>query len=161
MPMQATTTTPLFSAALKPDRSGRVTGGWVTLVAAGVLASPFALVVADALLPLATAFAGGTAAMSVMTLQQSRRRKQSEQVTLWPDQLEVIISDGRGERVMHRFDPKTVRLLLERDEQERTTAMRLRSGAVVLQIGQCLSPADRSSFAKAFGTALRQARRQD
>lgn len=161
MPMQATTTTPLFSAALKPDRSSRVTGGWLALGIAAVLASPFALVVADALVPIATAFAGGAAAMSVMTAQQSRRRKQSEQITLWADQLEIVISDGTGEKVLHRFEPRTVRLLLERDEQERTTALRLRSGTIVLQIGQCLSPADRSSFAQAFGTALRQARRQD
>ena len=43
MPMQATTTTPLFAAALNPDRSPRVIGGWVALSFAAVMATPLAV----------------------------------------------------------------------------------------------------------------------
>ena len=159
MPMQATTTTPLFSAALKPDRSPRIMGGWVGLAVATVLAAPLAVLVADMALPIAAAFVGGTAAMSWMTLQQSRRRKQTQQITLWPDELEVITKDGKGERVLQRFAPKAVRLVLQRDEHEKTVALTLRIGKIDIEVGAFLSPQDKSSFAKAFGTALRKARR--
>ena len=158
MPMQATTTTPLFSAALRPDRSPRIVGGWVALSVATILAAPLAILVADMLLPIAAAFVGGSAAMSWMSLQQARRRKQSQQVTLWPDQLEIITSSGKGEKVLRRFDPKSVRLLLVRDEHEKTLSLRLRHGKESLEIGTFLSPEDTSSFAKALGTALRRAR---
>lgn len=158
MPMQATTTVPLFSAALRPDRSPRITGGWVSLAVAGVLAAPLAVLVGEMLLPIATAFAGGTAAMSFLTWQQGRLRRQTQQVTLWNDQLEVITSSGKGDKVLRRFDPKTVRLMLQRDEHEKAQSLQLRHGKEALEVGAFLSPADKSSFAKAFGTALRRAR---
>jgi uncharacterized membrane protein len=159
MPMQATTTVPLFSAALRPDRSPGVTGGWVALAIATVLATPLAILVPEVLLPAVTAFLAGTASMSALSIQQSHRRRMRQQVTLWADQLEVITSQGKGERVLRRFEPKTVRLVLQRDDSEKTIAMRLRSGKEEFELGAFLSPEDKSSFAKAFGTALRKARR--
>ena len=158
MPMQATTTVPLFSAALRPDRSPRVTGGWVALVVAAILATPLIAMAPEILLPAGTAFAVGIVALVVMTVQQSRRRRLRQQVTLWPDQLEIVTSQARGESVLRRFDPKTVRLVLERDDDEKAIAMRLRNGKEEFELGAFLGPEDRSSFAKAFGTALRKAR---
>lgn len=158
MPMQATTTVPLFSAALRPDRSPKIVGGWVSLVVATILAAPLAVFVGEMLLPLGIAFVAGTAAMSFLTWQQSRLRRQTQQVTLWNDQLEVITSSGKGEKVLRRFDPRTVRLMLERDEHEKAQSLTLRHGKDAVEIGAFLSPADKSSFAKAFGTALRKAR---
>jgi len=35
--MQVTTTTPLFAATLRPDRSLRMAGGWIALVLAGIV----------------------------------------------------------------------------------------------------------------------------
>ena len=160
MPMQATTTTPLFSAALRPDRSPKIVGGWVGLSAATLLAAPFAVLVPEMLLPIGAAFGGGIAGMSWMTWQQAQRRKLSQQIILWVDQLEVVTRIGKGERKLRRFDPRSVRLVLQRDEQEKTVAMHLRHGKESLEIGSFLSSADKSSFAKAFGTALRQARHE-
>ena len=60
--------------------------------------------------------------------------------------------------MLRRFAPKTVRLIVVRDENEKTIAVRLRSGKEELELGAFLSPEDRSSFARAFGTALRKAR---
>lgn len=158
MPMQATTTVPLFSAALQPDRSPRITGGWVALAVATLLATPLAILIPEALLPAGTAFLAGTASLSALTVQQSRRRRMRQQVTLWADQLEVITTQSKGESELRRFAPKTVRLIVVRDENEKTIAVRLRSGKEELELGAFLSPEDRSSFARAFGTALRKAR---
>ena len=98
--------------------------------------------------------------MSVLTVQQSRRRRLRQHVTLWVDQLEVVTSQHKGERLLRRFDPKTVRLVLQRDDNEKAIAMRLRSGKEEVELGAFLSPEDKSSFAKAFGTALRKARQE-
>jgi uncharacterized membrane protein len=156
--MQATTTTPLFSAALNPDRSPRVVGGWVAYALAAVMATPLAVLAPEVLLPALAAFGIGGAGMTVLSVRQSRQRRQTQQVTLWADQLEVAISDHKGERVLHRFDAKTVRLVLDRDANERAVRLRLRSGKDELELGGFLKPEDRSSFARAFGTALRRAR---
>jgi uncharacterized membrane protein len=156
--MQATTTTPLFAAALKPDRSPRITGGWVAYVIAAVAVTPLAVLVPEALLPAVAAFGIGGAGMTVLSVRQARRRRLSQQVTLWPDQLEIATVDRKGERILRRFDPKAVRLVLDRDENEKTMSMRLRAGKDELELGAFLKAEDRSSFARAFGTALRRAR---
>lgn len=158
MPMQATTTTPLFAAALKPDRSPRVMGGWLAYAMAGIAATPLAVLVPGALLPVVAAFGIGGAGLVALTLRQSRQKRLSQQVTLWADQLEVATTDHKGERTLRRFDPRSVRLVLERDDNEQTIAMRLRAGKDEMELGGFLKPEDRSSFAKAFGTALRRAR---
>jgi uncharacterized membrane protein len=156
--MQATTTTPLFSAALSPDRSPRVVGGWVAYALAAVMATPLAVLAPEVLLPALAAFGIGGAGMTALSVRQSRQRRLTQQVTLWTDQLEVAISNHKGERVLHRFDTKSVRLVLDRDANERAVRLRLRSGKDELELGAFLKPEDRSSFAKAFGTALRRAR---
>ncbi|MCR6671082.1 DUF2244 domain-containing protein [Devosia ginsengisoli] len=158
MPMQATTTTPLFAAALKPDQSPRLFGGWLAFVLAAIAVMPLAVLVPGVLQPTAIAFAIGGAGLVALSLRQSRRRKLTQQVTLWPDQLEIASTDRHGVRTLRRFDPASVRLVLERDENEKTVAMRLRAGTDEMELGAFLKPEDRSSFAKAFGTALRRAR---
>ena len=158
MPMQATTTTPLFAAALKPDRSPRIVGAWVAFAVAAGAAAPLAVLVPGVLLPAAVAFGIGGAGMTALSLRQSRRRRLTQQVTLWADQLEVPTTARSGARTLRRFDPKTVRLVLQRDDNEKAVAMRLRAGKDEIELGAFLKPEDRSSFARAFGTALRRAR---
>ena len=158
MPLQATTTTPLFAAALKPDRSPRVVGGWVAYAVAAVATTPLAVLVPEVLLPALAAFGIGGAGMAALTVRQSRQKRVTQQVTLWADQLEIVVSDHKGGRVLRRFAPKTVRLVLDRDVNEKTTRMRLRAGKEEYELGAFLKPEDRSSFARAFGTALRRAR---
>src|SRR5690606_26430856 len=158
MPMQATTTTPLFSAALRPDRSPRVAGGWIALLAAALMAAPLGVAMPELLLPGGVAFLIAIAWLSVMSIQQSRRRRLVQEVRLWADQLEVTSSDTGGVRTMRRFDPKSVRLVLQRDHNERVLALHLRQGSEQVELGAFLGGEDKSSFAKAFGTALRRAR---
>jgi uncharacterized membrane protein len=158
MPMQATTTTPLFAAALKPDRSPRLVGGWVAFALAGIATTPLAVLVPGVLLPATVAFAIGGASLAALSVRASRQRRVAQQVTLWADQLEIVTIDPQGARLLRRFDPKTVRLVLERDENEKAVGMRLRSGKDEFELGAFLKPEDRSSLARAFGTALRRAR---
>lgn len=158
MPMQATTTTPLFAAMLKPEGSPRLTGGWLAFSLAAVAATPFVLVVPQVLIPAAAAFGVGGTTLTALSLRSSRQRRVTQQVTLWVDQLEIATIDRHGARKLRRFDPKKVRLVLDRDENERTIAMRLRTGKEDCELGAFLKSEDRASFAKAFGTALRRAR---
>lgn len=159
MPMQVTTTTPLFAAALRPDAPLRATGGWVALAVAAVVGAPIMVAVPEFALPGAAAFALASVGLVALSLRHARRRKLVEHVTLWQDQLEISTVDATGSRSLKRFEPQAVRLVLERDENERTQAIRLRAADETVEIGAFLSSDDKASFAKAFGSALRRARR--
>ncbi|MVS99161.1 DUF2244 domain-containing protein [Devosia marina] len=157
--MQVTTTTPLFAATLRPDRSLRMAGGWLALVLAAIVAAPFLLALPEFLVPGLSAFAIGTAGLAAMSVRQARQRRISQQVTLWADQIEIATTRPGVEKTLERFDPTEVRLRLERDSFERTTGIYLRAADREIALGPFLSTADKSSFAKAFGAALRKARR--
>lgn len=158
MPMQATTTSPLFAATLRPDRSLRLAGGWVGLGAAGIVAAPFLLSVPEFVLPGLAGLSLAFGSLTAIGLRQSGRRKLAQQVTLWPDQLEIASATGGGERQLWRADPKFVRLRLVRDDNERAMALFVRAGDSEIEVGSFLSLADRSSFAREFGRSLRLAR---
>ncbi|HTM79023.1 MAG TPA: DUF2244 domain-containing protein [Devosia sp.] len=87
------------------------------------------------------------------------REKRSQQVTLWTDRLELVAIDAKGGKVRTQFTPKAVRLVIDRDFNERTTALWLRTATGETEIGAFLNQDEKSSLAKAFGTALRKARR--
>ena len=84
--------------------------------------------------------------------------KQYEVVTLWPDELEVKQVAASGKAEITRFNPFFVKLVIDRDFNERTTALHLRSRETDLTIGAFMNPDDKASFAKVFGTALKKAR---
>lgn len=159
MPMQATTTTPLFAAELKPHRTLGAGGGWIVI---GLFAL-FAALPGLAFLSMDTwpivGFMGlDVLAIAVALYISMRRGKRREQITVWADQLEWTATDAKGGKTLRRFNPKTVRLLLDRDADEKTLAMRLRHGKDELEVGAFLNADDKSSLAKALGTALRKAR---
>lgn len=87
-----------------------------------------------------------------------RDGKRYEQVTLWPDQLELKQVDGKGKETLTRFNPFNVKLVIDRDFNERTTGLHLRTRDRDLELGTFLNTDEKSSFAKAFGTALKRAR---
>ncbi len=159
MPMQATTTSPLFAAELTPHRAlGR---GGRRLVAALVILlvlSPLLLVLSGSIWAMAGFIALDGVAIALTFYFSARRGKRREIVRMWSDQLEIASIDAKGDRVLRRFEPRLVRLVLERDDNEKTLALRLRSGREDLEIGAFLNSDDKASFAKAFGTALRKAR---
>lgn len=159
MPMQATTTTPLFSAELTPHRTLGVRG-IMTLVGLGIIVAvlPALTLLAVHIVPIVLTMLVivlAAAGWAYLALAKGKRR---EQVVVWANQIEWTATDINGARTLRRFDPKTVRLLLQRDQHEKTIGVRLRSGKDELEIGGFLHTDDKASFAKALGTALRRAR---
>jgi uncharacterized membrane protein len=157
--MQVTTTSPLFAATLRPDHSVRLAGGWIALALAGIVGTPFLIAMPEFVLPGLVAYAAAGIGLSALGMRQARLRHTSQQVTVWPDQVEVTMRAPRTSPQLYRFDLTDARLRLERDSYERTTGVFLHQGEDEVELGAFLSSSDKSSFAKVFGAALRQARR--
>ena len=157
--MQVTTTTPLFAATLRPGRSFGTAGGWLGLVLAGIVGAPLLIAIPEFVLPGLLAFGLAGGGMTAFSLHQARKGQQYQQVSLWPDQLEIVDVSSRQARMMQRFAPSQVRLRLVRDHFERTEAIFLSHDKGEVELGRFLSRDEKASFARAFGTALRQARR--
>jgi uncharacterized membrane protein len=159
MPMQATTTTPLFAAELTPNRSLSARGGWIVLGLVALLAAlPALAFLSMGAWPIVGFMGLDVLAIAIALYVAMRRGKRREQITVWADQLEWTATDAKGAKTLRRFNPKTVRLLLDRDADEKTVALRLRQGKDELEVGAFLKTDEKSSFSKALGTALRRAR---
>ena len=159
MPMQATTTTPLFAAELTPHRARGAAGIWL---AAGVillvLAAPGLVWLPPAIAALMGLVGLSLCAVGIGLYLSARPGRRRERVTVWPEQIEWQVTDAAGVSTLRRFDPAATRLMLTRDGYERTEAVLLREGSEAFELGSFLSPEDKSSFAKALGSALRRAR---
>jgi uncharacterized membrane protein len=70
----------------------------------------------------------------------------------------VLALSPKGVETRTRFNPLNVKLIVERDYDEHTTALKLRSGLGDTEIGAFLNGEEKASFARALGTALRKAR---
>jgi uncharacterized membrane protein len=150
---------PLFAATLTPHRSLSRNGGRFVVAALAVLCTVPAIVFLSLGAWPVLGFLGLDLVLLWWALDSAfRKSRESETVTLWRDQLEIKHTDGRGRETLSRFNPHFVKLVIERDINERTTGLLLRTRERELRLGDFLSLDDRSSFAKAFGTALRRAR---
>jgi uncharacterized membrane protein len=67
-----------------------------------------------------------------------------------------VSASGRVQEI--RFNPQWVRLEVERDEEEGVTRIFVRARDRRVLVGAFLNPEDRTSFARAFGAALAEAR---
>lgn len=159
MPMQTTTTSPLFAAELTPHRSLGPRGLRLVIgLIAALAALPGLIFFMLGAWPVVGFMGLDVLAIAWALHASSRAGKRREQIRLWSDRLEVIAIDAKGAESLKGFNPRTVRLVIDRDFNERTTALKLRTAQGETEIGAFLAPDDRSSFAKAFGTALRRAR---
>jgi uncharacterized membrane protein len=159
MPMQATTTAPLFAAQLTPNRSlGPAGMRWIIGLVTALAVLPGLIFFTLGAWPVVAFMVLDIVAIAVALHIAMRRGKRREQITLWSDRLEIVTTDIRGTESVRGFNPKTVRLVIDRDFNERANALKLRTAQGETEIGAFLAPDDRSSFAKAFGTALRKAR---
>jgi uncharacterized membrane protein len=159
MPMQATTTTPLFAAQLTPNRtlSRRgywALGGWIMVFAF----TPTLESIAVPWWAIGVLMALAVIAFFTTLYLFLRRGQRRENIVVWPDQIEWVSTDHLGQRTLHRFDPQHVRLRLQRDLDERTIGVHLHHEGQEYELGAFLTPDDKSSFAKALGRALRKAR---
>lgn len=150
---------PLFAARLTPQRSlGR--RGLRLVLAMLVLGSavPVAIYASIGAWPIVGSVGLVVGLACWAFLLSFKDGKRYEQVTLWPDQLELKQVDGAGKETLTRFDPHGVKLVVDRDFNERTTGLHLRTRDRDLVLGAFLNADEKSSFAKAFGTALKRAR---
>jgi uncharacterized membrane protein len=150
---------PLFAATLTPHRSLTRRGlRWVIAITAIGASIPGMIFFSLGAWPI-VGFMGVDVLAVWWALSASMRDgKRYEKVTLWPDQLELKRVSGRGREELLSFDPVLVKLVIDRDYNESTTGIHLRSGDTDTEIGAFLNGDDKASFAKAFGTALKKAR---
>lgn len=150
---------PLFAALLTPHRSLSSRGiRNVVVLYASLAAVPGVYFFATGAWPI-VGFLGIDALALWWALSVSRKSGEAfEEVTLWPDTLEVRHVTARGREKSHLFNPFWVRLQIDRDHEERVTRLALRNRSEELEIGAFLNPDDKSSFASIFGRALYKAR---
>ncbi len=158
MPTQ-TEARPLFAATLTPHRSLSGRGfRWVIAIFAVLASVPGIIFFSLGAWPI-VGFLGFDVLAVWWALSASMRDgRRLEKVTLWPDELELKRVSRSGKEELIRFNPYLVKLVINRDYNERTTALRLRTREGDIEIGSFLNGDDKASFAKAFGTALKRAR---
>lgn len=150
---------PLFAATLTPHRSLSRRGFSIVIAIIGVVASiPGMIFLSMGAWPI-VGFVGLDLLLVWWALRTAMNNgSRYEQVTLWPDQLELKQVSAGGKEQLLRFSPLQVKLVIDRDINERTTALHLRTADSDTEIGAFLNADDKTSFAKVFGTALKKAR---
>ena len=150
---------PLFAATLTPHRSLTRRGYRYVIALACVMASiPGIIFFSMGAWPIVGFLGLDLLAIGWALAASMRASKQFEVITLWPDELEVKQVTANGKTELSRFNPFFVKLVIDRDFNERITALHLRSRDRDLLIGAFLSPDDKTSFARVFGAALKKAR---
>ena len=150
---------PLFAATLTPHRSLTPTGKRVVigLVAALALVPGVVFYLAGAWPVVGFMGLDVLAIWAALTISM-RGGKAYEVVTLWPTSLELKKVDPKGAEEAMSFVPKTVKFVIDRDYNERVTALWLKTDAKRIPLGAFLSAEEKLSLSKVFGTALRKAR---
>ena len=150
---------PLFAATLTPHRSLSPRGKRIVI----------ALVAALALVPGVVFYVAGAwpvvgfmgldvlAIWAALTISM-RSGKLSEVVTLWPGTLELKKIDAKGAEEVLTFEPVAARFVIDRDYNERVNALWLKEADRKVALGAFLTPDEKLSLSKVFGTALRKAR---
>ena len=150
---------PLFAATLTPHRSLTPNGKRIVigLVAALALVPGIVFYVAGAWPVVGFMGLDVLAIWAAMTISM-RGGKAYEVLTLWPGSLELRKVDADGAAETLGFTPVSVRFVIDRDFNERVTALWLKDGARKVALGAFLSADEKLSLSKVFGTALRKAR---
>lgn len=150
---------PLFAATLTPHRSLTPTGKRVVigLVAALALVPGVIFYVAGAW-PVVGFMGLDVLAIWLALTVSMRGGKVHEIITLWPGALELTRVDAKGHAETLSFVPAELRFTIDRDYNERVTALWLRDQNRRVPLGSFLSADEKLSFSKVFGTALRKAR---
>lgn len=150
---------PLFAARLTPHRSLSPRGIRIVVgLLAALAVMPGLIFYALGAWPVVGFMGLDVLGLWLALAWSFREGRRYELVTLWADRLELRRVSAKGEQERQDFNPFFVRLRIERDFDERVTAIVLRSGQAEVPVGAFLNPDDKASFAQAFGTALRKAR---
>ena len=150
---------PIFSAVLTPHRSLGPAGfaALMAFVAVTCFAAG-AMFYALGAWPIVGFMGLDVLAVYVAFRLNYRSARAFEEIVVTRDALTIrkVGSNGRAREV--RFNPFWVKLEIQEAYEEGVTRIVVRARDAAEPIGQFLNPADRKSFAKAFGAALLQAR---
>lgn len=150
---------PLFAATLTPHRSLTPNGRRVVIALAVALVVVPGIVFSLAGAWPVVAFMGlDIVAIWVALTLSMRAGKAYEVLTLWPARLELKKVDAHGGEELLAFAPASVRFVVDRDFNERVTALWLKEPDRRVPLGAFLSADEKLSLSKVFGTALRKAR---
>ncbi|MCG6121242.1 MAG: DUF2244 domain-containing protein [Microvirga sp.] len=151
---------PLFSAIITPhrsldDKSARLV---LTLCCIATIVSTIPFILLGAW-PVAGFFGVDLLAIFIAFRVNFRSARRAEEVILTPIELLLRRIGHRGERSERRFNPLWTRLDREEDDEFGLRGLAIVSRGERVAIAADLSPAERESFAQAFGAALAQAKR--
>ena len=150
---------PLFAATLTPHRSLTPVGKRVVIgLAVALVLAPSAIFYLLGAWPAVAFMAADVLALFAALTLSMRAGRVQEVLTLWPAALELRKIAARGVEDLLKFTPAAVRFVIDRDFNERVTALWLKSDGKKVPLGSFLSPDEKLSLSKAFGTALRKAR---
>ncbi|RDE08550.1 DUF2244 domain-containing protein [Pelagibacterium lacus] len=154
------TQNPLFAALLTPHRSLSPQGIRGVIVFACVMAAiPGFAFFAMGAWPI-VGLLGLDIALLYWALTASLDDKHAfEEITLWPDALDIRHVTKRGRETTLSFNPFFVRFAVVRDGEDRVTALKITTREGAYEIGRFLTPDDKENFARAFRPALDRARR--
>ena len=150
---------PLFAALLTPHRSLSPEGlRWVIAFTAIMVSIPGMVFFAMGAWPVV-----GLTGLDVLALYWAlsvslKGRDAYEEITLWPDALDIRRVSARGREKRLSFNPFFVRLAVVRDADDRVTALRIEGRHGQTEIGKFLTPDDKADFARTFGPALSRAK---
>ncbi|HHB83191.1 MAG TPA: DUF2244 domain-containing protein [Devosia sp.] len=146
---------PVFSAILTPHRSLDQKGMlWVMIVFLALALVPMVFFMLAGAWPV-IGFFGLDILGLWWALNASKKSGYAyEQVSLWPDVLQIVCVDPNGRQTINRLNPFWVRLTLIRDYDNQITHICISSQGRSYEIGHFLNPDDKSSFARVLANAL-------
>lgn len=153
------TQSPLFAALLTPHRSLSPNGiRWVIAFTAVMASIPGIVFFAMGAWPV-VGLMGLDVVLLTWALTASFADKNAfEEITLWPDALDIRSVNKKGRETALSFNPFMVRLSVVRDADDRVTAVKIVTRETEIEIGRFLTPDDKASFAAIFAPALSRAK---
>lgn len=153
------TQSPLFAALLTPHRSLSPSGiRWVIAFTAIMASIPGVVFFAMGAWPV-VGLMGLDIVLLTWALTASYADKDAfEEITLWPDTLDIRSVSKKGRETSLSFNPFLVRFSVVRDNDDRVIALKIVSRESEVEIGRFLTPDDKASFAAAFAPALSRAK---
>lgn len=154
------TQSPLFAALLTPHRSLSPKAiRWVIAITCVFASIPGIAFYAMGAWPV-VGLLGLDVLLLYWALTASLRDKDMfEEITLWPDALDIRHVTKKGRETALSFNPFFIRLSVVRDNEDRVTALKIVTREGETEIGRFLTPDDKASFADALGHALSRAKR--
>ena len=153
------TESPLFAALLTPHRSLSPSAiRWVIAFTALMASIPGIAFFAMGAWPV-VGLMGLDVILLTWALTASYTDKDAfEEITLWPDALEIRNVSKTGKETNFSLNPFMVRLSVSRDDEARITALKIVARDTEIEIGRFLTPDDKANFAAVFAPALHRAK---